>query len=323
MDNSNTPVTVQETNQPGKGKNLIIGLLAAVILILAGFFIFDHNKNSEQIKANQTEVAKVTTEKSEIQSNFDASLARLDSLTTMNTDMQKQLAGKDAEITKIKAEIRSILNNKNATAAELKKARNLIAQLNGQITDMQAQIALLQSENDTLKVQNADLYVQKETLTKNLDSTVVVNTGLTQKVDVASTLDASNITITPLKIKSNGKEKVKTSAKAVDKLLVSFDVKNRIIQPGSTDIYVVVIGPDGQPVTSAPGSGTFNTREDGEKAFTAKLPVNLETAKTKNVEFGFVPADHFVQGAYQIKIYQNGFLIGEGTRQLKKGGIFG
>lgn len=323
MDNSNTPVTVEETRQPGKSKNLIIGLLAAVILILAGFFIFDHNKSSEQIKANQTEVATVTSEKSEIQSNFDASLARLDSLTTMNTDMQKQLEGKDAEITKIKAEIRSILNNKNATAAELKKARNLIAQLNGQITDLNQQIALLQTENDTLKVQNAGLVVERETLTRNLDSTTVVNTGLTEKVDVASTLNASNITITPLKIKNNGKEKVKTNAKAVDKLLVSFDVKNRIIQTGSTDIYVIVIGPDGKPVTSAPGSGMFNTRDDGERAFTAKLPVNLETAKKKNVEFGFVPADHFMQGSYQIKIYQNGFLIGEGTRQLKKGGIFG
>lgn len=323
MDNSNTPVTVEETKQPGKGKNLIIGLLAAVILILAGFFIFDHNTKSEQLKANETAVATVTSEKSEIQSNFDASLARLDSLTTMNTDMQKKLEGKDAEISKIKAEIRSILNNKNATASQLKKARNLIAQLNGQITDLNQQIALLQSENDTLKVQNSGLVVERERLTRNLDSTNVVNTGLTEKVDVASTLNASNITITPLKIKNNGKEKVKTSAKAVDKLLVSFDVKNRIIQPGSTDIYVVVIGPDGKPVTSAPGSGMFNTREDGERAFTAKLPVNLETAQKKNVEFGFVPADHFVQGAYQIKIYQNGFLIGEGTRQLKKGGIFG
>lgn len=323
MDNSNTPVTVQETRQSNKGKNLAIGLLIAVVLILGGFLIFDHNKNSEQIKAQQTEVAKVTSEKSEIQSNFDASLARLDSLTTMNADMQQQLSGKDEEIKKIKSEIRSILNKKNATAAELSRAKKLIAQLNTQITDMQEQIAMLQSENDTLKVQNASLVVDKQTLTRNLDSTNVIKTNLEQKVDVASTLNAFNIQITPVKVKNNGKEVVKTSAKAVDKFVVSFDVRNRIIQPGTTDVYVIVIGPDGNPVTSTPGSGTFTTREEGEKAFTAKLPVNLETAKTKNVEFGFVPAGHFTQGKYKIEIYQNGFLIGEGTRELKKGGLFG
>lgn len=323
MDNSNTPKTVHETREPGKGKNLVIGLLSAAVLILAGFFIYNQNKSSEQLKTTRTEVASLTTEKSEIQSNFDASLARLDSLTSMNTDMQSQLADKDAEIAKIKAEIRSILNKRNATSAELAKAKKLIAQLNGQITDMQEQLAILQAENDTLKVYNSALVVEKESLTRNLDSTMVVNTSLVEKVDVASTLNASNITITPLKVKKNGREKVKTNAKAVDKLVVSFDVRNRIIQPGGTDIFVVVIGPDGKPVTSNPGSGTFTTREEGERAFTAKLPVDLETAKTKKVEFGFIPADNFEQGSYKIQIYQNGFLIGEGTRQLKKGGIFG
>jgi len=323
MDNQNKSVNVTETREPGKGKNLAIGLLIAAVLILGGFLIFDHNKNSNQIKTQQTEVAKMTSEKSEIQSNFDASLARLDSLTSLNTDMQKQLAGKDEEIAKVKQEIRSILNKKNATAAELSRAKNLIAKLNGQITDMQQQIAMLTQENDTLKYQNANLVIEKQSLAHNLDSTNVIKTNLEQKVDVASTLNASNISITPIKVKANGKEKVKTSARQVDKLMVSFDVKNRIIQPGTTDIYVVVIGPDGKPITTTAGSGMFETREEGEKAFTAKLPVNLETSKSKNVEFGFAPAGHFKQGDYKIQIYQNGFLIGEGTRSLKKGGLFG
>ncbi|MBN9349197.1 MAG: hypothetical protein J0H55_00800 [Chitinophagaceae bacterium] len=324
MDNSNSPESLQEPRSSSpKGKNLAIGLLIAAILIMAGFLAFDHNKSNQEIQAQQTDIAKITTEKSEIQSNFDASLARLDSLTTMNTDMQKKLAGKDEEIAKIKSEIRSILNKRNATAAELSRAKSLIAQLNGQISDLQQQIALLKNENDTLRAQNASLVVEKQTLTQNLDTATAVNKALTQKVDVASTLDASNITITPVKVKKNGQVKEKTKAKAVDKLIVSFDVHNRIIQPGSTDIYVVVIGPDGQPVTSVPGSGSFTTRDDGEKQFTAKLPVDLQTGVNKKVEFSFAPNNHFSQGEYKIQIYQNGFLIGQGSRQLKKGGIFG
>jgi hypothetical protein len=85
-------------------------------------------------------------------------------------------------------------------------------------------------------------------------------------------------------------------------------------------VYVVVIGPDGTPVTS--GAETFTTREDGDKTYTAKLPIEIETAKRKNVEFAFSPGNKFMQGAYKIMIYQNGFLIGEGTRELKKGGLF-
>jgi hypothetical protein len=140
-------------------------------------------------------------------------------------------------------------------------------------------------------------------------------------VDVASTLNASNIVITPVNVKRNGKEKVTTTAKRIDKLVVSFDVANRIIQSGSTDVYVVVMGPDGQPIAGST-AGMFTTREDGDKSYTAKVPVDLETAKTKNVAFTFAPGTNFQTGNYKIMIYQNGFLIGEGTKELKKGGLF-
>ena len=83
------------------------------------------------------------------------------------------------------------------------------------------------------------------------------------------------------------------------------------------------IGPDGKPLSvQSLNSGTFTTREEGDKAFTAKLPVEIETATKKNVQFAFTPGDNFQQGNYTVQIYQNGFLIGEGARELKKGGLF-
>ena len=329
MDYSNAPTptpegrtqTTESTKTTNNSKNLVIGILVAAVLLLGGYMLYNQSKTNNVSQAQQAEVVKVTAEKSEIQNSFDASLARLDSMTTTNAGMQSQLADKDAEIAKIKGEIRTILNKRNATSAELSKAKSLISQLNGKISSLEQQVAMLTQENDALKTEGVTLRADKETLTRNLDSTNVIKTKLEKVVDVASTLDASNISITPIKIRSNGKEKVKTTAKRVDKLVVSFDVKNRIIQPGTTDIYVVVTGPDGKPVTSTP-SGTFNTRDEGTMPFTAKLPVTLETAKSKNVQFSFAPTDHFQQGNYKIEIYQNGFLIGQGTRELKKGGLF-
>lgn len=308
--------------QNPKNKNIIIGVLIAAVVVLAGFLIFNNNKSEKTLVAQQTEITTISTEKSELQSNFDASLSRLDSMTTSNTNLQNQLTSKDGEIAKIKTEIRTILNNKNATAAELSKARQLINQLNGKIGNLETQIANLTLQNDSLKSDKVNLIADKKQLTHNLDSTNIIKKSLEEKVDVASTLNASNISITPLKIKSNGKEKVKTSAKQVDKLLVKFDVRNRIIQSGTTNIYVVIIGPDGLPIRSA-GTASFNTREEGEKYYTAMLPVNLESSTTKNVEFSFAPTDHFKEGNYKVQIYQNGFLIGEGNRELTKGGLFG
>lgn len=325
MNTSNFPQAELPNNQPARKdyRNAIIGILAAGLLGVGGFLIVDSKKSTETIHQQETKIATVTEEKSVLQNSFDASLARLDSMSGVSKNLEGKLTASNAEIAKEKKEIRNILNKKNATASELGRAKHLIASLNSKIEGMEQEVARLTEENKTLGQEKVTLIADKEKLTTDLATTTEVKQSLEKKVDIASTLNASNIVITPVNVKRNGKEKVSAVAKRVDKLVVSFNVNNRIIQSGITDVYVLVIGPDGKPVnTAAAGSGTFTTREEGEKAYTAKVQVDLETAKNKNVEFAFSPGSSFQQGSYKVMIYQNGFLIGEGVRELKKGGLF-
>jgi hypothetical protein len=246
----------------------------------------------------------------------------------LNTNLKGKLTEENNMIAKQKAQIRHILNKKNASAAELATAQKMIADLNTKISSMEQQVADLSHTKETLTADKAALTQGNKDLGDTLAATTVVKQDLEKKVDIASTLNASNIAITPISVKSNGKEKVTTTAKHVNKLLITFDVNNRIAQPGTTDVYVCIIGPDGKNVTAqtpgsgTAGSGTFTTREEGDKSFTAKVPVTLDSAKMKNVEFTFKPAGNFQQGHYSIQIYQNGFMIGQGQRDLKKGGLF-
>lgn len=320
MTETNFPTPSAQSAPVRNYKNVLIGVLAAGLVIVSGYLVYSKNQNSQTVKQKDTQIAAVSAEKSDIQNSFDASLARLDSMSTINTGLQSQLTEKNEEIAKAKAEIRSILNKKNASASELARAKTLIASLNEKISSMEQEVARLTMENQVLTNDKIVLTQEKEKLNQELTATTVVKQELEKKVDVASTLNASNIMITPINVKSNGKEKVSTTAKRVDKFVVSFDVDNRIVQPGTADVYVLVIGPDGKAINT--GSETFTTRNDGDKAYTAKVPVDLETAKKKNVEFAFIPGTSFKQGNYTIQIYQNGFLIGQGTRELKKGGLF-
>ena len=321
MTTTNFPTaTVQNEPGPKNYKNAFIGLLAAAVIGLGSFLVYDKNKASQTIQQQETKITAVTSEKSEIQKSFDASLARLDSMTGVNTGLQSALTGKNKEIAKVKAQIRGILNKSNATASELAKARGLISELNGKITGLEQDVARLTRENESLNKEKITLTADKEKLNKDLSSVTTVKHDLEKKVEIASTLNASNIVITPIKVKNNGREKVSTTAKRVDKLVITFDVDNRIAQSGLTDVYVLVIGPDGTPASK--GTDTFTTRNEGNKTYTAKLPVDLETAKKKNVEFSFAPGSSFQKGNYTVQIYQNGFKIGESTCELKKGGLF-
>jgi dynactin complex subunit len=318
----NTPM-YQHTNG-GKAKNIVIGLLAASLAGLGFYTISSNQEKGTQLQQQKVQIAAVTEEKSAVQQNFDASLARLDSMSTINGNLQGQLADKNGEIAKMKTEIRSILNRKNASAGELSRAKKLIEELNGKITGMEADIARLTEENKVLAQEKTVLLQDKDKLTQDLTTTTTAKAELEKKVDVASTLNASNIRVIPINVKGSGKEKVSTTAKKVDKLMISFDVDNRIAPAGATDLYVLITDPDGKPMPmEGDAAATFVTREEGAKAYTAKVSVDIETARRKNVEFGFKPAATFKQGSYKVQIYQNGFLIGESVAALKKGGLFG
>src|SRR5215213_6035913 len=329
MSTTNYP-SATDSNTPRRDPNrkeykgAVIGILAVALLGTWGYLLYDKNKTSETIQTQQTQIEKITDDKSEVQKNFDASLARLDSLTGYNNELEGKLSARTSEISKLKNEIRSILNNKKATAAELNRAKGLINELNTKISGLEEEVKRLTNDNQVLTTEKVQLTADKEKLTKDLDSTIVIKETQAKTIDVASTLYASNISITPVNEKSRGKEKVTTTAKRVDKLVINFDVDNRIAQTGQTDVYVAITGPDGKPITvEALGSGTFTTRDEGEKFYTAKVPVEMEAGKRKPVQFAWKPNSNFQRGDYKIEIYHNGFKIGEGTRSLKKGGLFG
>ena len=322
MKTTNSPVMPLELTPKKHFNKTIIIALSLALITAGGYFAYDKSNSTKTIDQQKVQIAKVTTEKSELQSSFDASLVRIDSMQTVTTSLNVQLEEKNTEIAKSKVEIRNILNKKNITVAELAKAKSLIHGLNTKIDDMETAIAKLTEDNKVLGDKNLALTLDKDNLTQELSATNVIKKELENKVDVASTLNASNITITALDIRKNGKEKVSTTAKRVDKMIVKFDLANRIIESGSTDLYVLVTGPDGKPISSGDNfSGKFTTREEGDKFFTAKFPVTLEPAKTKNVAFSFIPESSFIQGEYKIEIYQNGFLIGQAVSSLKKGGL--
>jgi peptidoglycan hydrolase CwlO-like protein len=322
---TNYPSATPQSQPPKKDyKNLVIGLLAAGFLGTWGYLLWNNNKQEQVQTQQQAQISKVTDEKGQLQKNFDDALVRLDSLTGTNNKLTSQVTESNSQIAKLKSNIRGLLNKQHLTDAEKKKAEDLIKELNDKIGNLEQQVAQLTQDNQQLTQDKQQLTSDKQQLTSDLSTTTAAKQDLEKKVDVASTLNASNIMITPMHERKDGKDKETTTARKVNKLVIGFDVSNRIAQTGQTDVYVCITGPDGKPVSvPALGSGTFTSRDDGDKIYTAKVPVDFEQGKTKSVQFAWKQNSEFQRGNYKIEIYHNGFKIGEGTQELKKGGIFG
>ena len=324
MTNTNYPSATPTTTpqRSSNSKNIVIGLLAVALLGSWAYFLMKINRSDKEILSKTEEGVHYMSQRDSLESLYKFTLDKYDSVTVANNDLSGKLTGKQSEISKLKGEISSILKKKNATSSELARAKTLIEELNTQIETLQAENARLTGENQTLTTEKAQLITEKDTLQANLAVTQTEKKALEQTVDVGSTFSASNISITPVNEKGNGKEKETTTAKKVDKLVVSFNVENRITKSGPADMYIIVTAPDGKVISSeATNGGTFTTRQEGDLTFTSKLTVPYEQGTRQNVQLPLTQ-DKFQTGDYKIQVYHNGFTIGEGVRTLKKGGLF-
>ncbi len=319
----------QSTPPRRDDRKLIYGILIVLLLGTWAYIIYDKSKSKETITQLQMEYSNVDSARNVIEQEYNDALARLDTATGNNTQLQGALSERQVEINNLKKQITAITSNRKATASELATARGLINQLNGKIGEMVAEIDRLKGENKVLTSTNQDLNTQrqqlateKQQLEENLTTTEAVRR---QVEDVASTLHASNMNITPINVKNSGKEKETETAKRVDLLRISFNLdENRVAPSGTKELYVAVTSPSGSPVTMSSGSGTFDTRENGSKPYTSKVMVQYEQGKRANVSFDWKQEGaKYETGAYKIEVYHNGYKIGEGTKTLKKGGLFG
>ncbi|MDP4285185.1 MAG: hypothetical protein Q8891_12230 [Bacteroidota bacterium] len=306
-------------------RNILMGILVVALLGTWAYIIYDKNKSRMEKEDLTTQLVNSDSSKNELQRELDDAALRLDALKTSNVKADSLLRTKDKDIESLKSRVQSILNDRNATKEQLSEARRLIAQLKGNIDTYTAEIESLKTENAQLTEDKRIVTEQRDVVQKNYDSASQVIKQKENVIDVGSTLSASNFKIEGIQERNSGKEKVTTKAKRVDKLRISFDIdENRITTSGIKDIYVAITSPDGKPViVDALGSGKFVTRDGVERPFTKKIQINYVQGQKQPVTVEWSQNSNFQTGDYKIEIYNNGFKIGEGVRNFRKGGLFG
>jgi len=302
------------TESNGGSNKIIIAIL--IVAIIGSWVYFNYslsNTKTEMTKESETKIAVIDSAKKVLQSQFDAASIKVDSLTASNTQMSSELQEKTNEIVKLKSSIGTILKKKNATEKEIEEAKKMIAELNNQIASLATDLAKAQAENKELNAQNQNLTTQNTTLNTNLNATTKEKERIQ---DIASTLHASSFNIEALRIKDDGSEKKTNNTRRANAIRISFQIdKNKITPTGAQDLYICIVGPDGNSIGEA---GTLSTREDGEKKYANKMTVKYEQNAVLPISYDIKQGSKFSEGEYKIEVYNNGFKIGEGKTTMKK-----
>lgn len=295
---------------PGqKQNNTWIYVIIIILLLATNIYLFLNKDNNQQkllVATHKLQLADSSLV--QLQSEYNASLVRLDELTGKNTQLDRLLQQKDSELARTKQRIQEILaKNSNISQEEMAEARRLIKSLNVKIKDYEKQVARLQKENTRL--------------TEERDSIVMDNTALQQKIDLAKILHASNIRLKAIDLRRGGrKEKETEKAKRVDLLRITFDIdENRIAESGVKELNICIINPDGELLSNpALGSGSFYTADGTIKQFSLAKNVHLKTEEpVLDINVDWQQSAEYEKGAYFVEIYHQGYLIGKGAVNLR------
>ncbi len=284
---------------------IIIPLVLLVAALSAGL-LYLWNNLQESEKQNIEFQELMALEQEEMLNDLQTAQMEYD-------ELKKKILSNDSLLVKLEQEqlrtqqlYEELQSTKATNAAEIKRLKKELKTLRGVLENYMVQIDSLFRENAELKNLNTKLIAGKQKAERERNDLAKEKKALSEKVDLASQLDAADVNMKLLR--SNGKET--TVIKRAKQICVSCTIlKNITASTGNKRAYVRIIQPGGEPLTKR-YSNTFKYE-------------NRDISYSMNREFEFTGEEHpllfywdieetLQEGRYTVHVFVDGNMIGEG-----------
>lgn len=284
----------------------LIGVAIVALLAIMGYLIYSLNESNEQNK-QMLELAEM--DKREMENEYENFARQYNEMKTQinNDSLMAQLEQEQQRTQELLEELRRTKSNDAAEIARLKKELATMRQV---LKSFVAEIDSLNRLNTQLTNENENLRQQQVVQQQQISNLSSEKASLTDKVEIASQLDATAVSISAL----NKRQKAAKKIADVKTFQVSFNIaRNVTAAAGNRTIYVRIIKPTGEAVN---GGGTF--------AFENR---NLEYSMRKDIEYNgeetpvtmyWNVTEMLVAGQYRVQIFADGKNIGGGSINFEK-----
>jgi len=286
---------------------IIIGVI--IFLLLGGMtylYISLRSKNvviTEMTKQFDLEKEELTDEYSQLSLQYEGYGLRIgnDSLATML----------DAERYKVQRLLEELKTVKSTDTKRIYKLKKELETLRGIIKHYVTQIDSLSALNNRLRSENKTVTMQYHVVKQQANVLAEEKKALTDKVTLASILEAKNITVESLTNKGRKATKIKKLAQ----LKFSFIINKNISAPtGEKYIYLRILQPDETPLVKK--NDNIFLFENKYINYSARRPIEYEGEEI-NVVIYWDVEEFLHPGTYRADIFADGYIIGTTTFALK------
>jgi hypothetical protein len=296
--NSGIP-PVQGPNKSTPIGMIITSIILGVALISLIYMYFD--KKNKMIEMENV----LTQEKDSLANELRHMVVAYDTLKTTNDTLNAGLQRQKNRIVQLLSINASNVQLIKKYKSEITTMREIMKSYIVQIDSLNTKNKMLVSENSEIKQQISQVRNTNTQLSKAKEE-------LSSKVEVASVIQAKDITAVSL----NKKRKETTRINLLDKLRICFTLReNPLAKPGQKDIYMRVIRPDSLVVTTSPDN-LFEYK--GSKIiYSATRQVDYLNQDIEVCIFLDNKGD-FIIGNYSVELYLENNIIGRTNFMLSK-----
>ena len=288
-------------------KHITIAVVVGVILC-AGLGILIYTLWQE--KAEKEELLMLAEmDKREMENEY-ASFAKQYSEMKTQINNDSLIAQLDKEQQRTEALLEELRQVKATDAAEIRRLKKELAMLRQILRSYVHEIDSLNRVNEQLRSENQQVKAQYTQATQTISSLSTEKETLSEKVAIASQLDATGITM----VGQNKRGKKARKIKDVKQFVVSFVISRNITaQAGNRSIYVRITKPNNEVLTNG---GTF-AYENKTLEYSAKRDIEYTGEATKVTMYWDVN-EFLSKGTYRVAIFADGHNIGNASFNYEK-----
>ncbi|MET3543006.1 regulator of replication initiation timing [Pontibacter aydingkolensis] len=271
-------------------------------------------EQEEIIRVKNSELENQIKVYEALKADFERQSQELQAMGLENDSLEAKIAAINTDLNQLRG-----FRKSSYSLADQRRFRDRASAFEKQLKEKDAEIAKLKEDNEVLYTENTGLKVTQNRLSDSLTTMKTTNLDLSEKVKVASRLEAQNINVNI--INQRGKEKEDSDseyrAKRVDKIRVVFKLgKNDVATKEPKTIYMRLIEPDGAALYNlSMGSGTFEIDGD-DMYYTAKRDFVFDNTQ-QQLSFLYDKNAEYKKGQHTIELYADGFMIGKANFVLK------
>ena len=296
----------KETKEINKMSMLILAVIILILVIAgAAYYIFHQQQQMEEMTQSfDLEKEMMADDLNELSLQYEGY-----KFSVSNDSLVALLTTEQAKVQRLMEELRTV---KSTNAKEIARLKKELATLRKIMRNYVIQIDSLNRANEQLKVEKNEAVKKYRQASTTAASLKREKEKLTERVTLASKLDATSISVTPV----NSHGKLAKRIKKMEQFVINFKIAKNVTAPvGEKVVYVRIMKPDDDILVKS--RGDVFTFEGKDINYSIKKMIEYEGEEVPVTMYWNIE-EFLSPGTYRVDIFADGNLIGQRSFTLEE-----